>query len=73
MYKIAFLYICEIISDAILGSNCHPNATEAEIEKECSKWMRNWRDRSGGRKHYLSKIVIHVIYLKIKETDNLEL
>ena len=40
MYKLAFLYICQIISDAILGSNCHPNATEAEIEKECSMWMR---------------------------------
>ena len=49
MYKLAFFYISAIISDGILGSN--PNATEAEIEKECSKWMRNWRDRSGGRKH----------------------
>ena len=49
MHKLAFFYISAIISDAILGSN--PNATEAEIEKECSKWMRNWRDRSGGRKH----------------------
>ena len=51
MYKLAFFYISAIISDAIFGSNCHPNAPEAEIEKECSKWMRNWRDRSGGRKH----------------------
>ena len=51
MYKLAFLYICEIISDGILGRNCHPNATEAEIEKKWRKWMRNWRDRSGGRKH----------------------
>ena len=39
MYKLAFFYISAIISDAILGSN--PNATKAEIEKECSKWMRN--------------------------------
>ena len=51
MYRLAFLLIYEVMSDAILGSNCHPNATEVEIEKECSKWMRNWRDRSRGRKH----------------------
>ena len=37
-------------SESAMGNPRFEKVTEAQIDRETSRWMRNWRDRRGGKK-----------------------
>ena len=39
---------------SVMGNPCLEKVTEAQIDRETSRWMRNWRDRRGGKKIHKS-------------------